>query len=64
VRGRKILLENPAKASRMSKEKEEKQKRRKEAKEKREKNKFILKRKEAKVKGIWRLEKEQARCVK
>ncbi|KAK7462736.1 RNase P/RNase MRP complex subunit [Stygiomarasmius scandens] len=61
VRGRKILLENPAKASRRSKEKEEKQKRRKEAKEKREKNKFILKRKEAKVKGIWRLEKEQAR---
>ncbi|THV04786.1 hypothetical protein K435DRAFT_835301 [Dendrothele bispora CBS 962.96] len=61
VRGRKILLENPAKVSRAQKEREKKEERRKEAKKNKNKNRLIMSRKEAKVKGVWRLEKEQAR---
>ncbi|THU76610.1 RNase P/MRP, p29 subunit [Dendrothele bispora CBS 962.96] len=61
VRGRKILLENPAKVSRAQKEQEKKEERRKEAKKNKNKNRLIMSRKEAKVKGVWRLEKEQAR---
>jgi ribonuclease P protein subunit POP4 len=63
VRGRKILLENPAKTSRARQQSEDQRSKRKEAKKKRAKNKLLMKRRDAKLNGIWELEKGQARYV-
>ncbi|KAF5368892.1 hypothetical protein D9758_002976 [Tetrapyrgos nigripes] len=61
VRGRKILLENPIKVSRAKQQLEDQRKKRKEAKKKRAKNKLLMKRRDAKLNGIWKLEKGQAK---
>jgi ribonuclease P protein subunit POP4 len=59
VQGRQILLENPARESRARKELEEKKRRQKA--EKGKERKGIISRREAKEKGVWRLDKTQAK---
>lgn len=59
VRGRQILLENPARQSRARKELEDRKKKLKAEKEK--KRKGIIGKREAKEKGVWRLDKRQAK---
>ncbi|KAF9269871.1 RNase P/MRP, p29 subunit [Marasmius fiardii PR-910] len=59
VHGRKILLENPARESRIRKEREEKRQRRKAHKQK--KKLGIMSRREAKEKGVWKLDESQAK---
>lgn len=59
VQGRQILLVNPARLGRARKKLEEKHRRQKAAKEK--KRKGIISRREAKEKGVWRLDKTQAK---
>lgn len=61
VKGRTILLENPTRDSRTKKKEEERKKQRQKDAE-RKKQKLISK-KEAKLKGLWSLEKTQKRCV-
>ncbi|KAI5122723.1 hypothetical protein M0805_009808 [Coniferiporia weirii] len=57
VKGRAILLENPVRDSRLKKEREEKKARR--AKERERKKLRLISRKEAGLKGLWKLEEEQ-----
>lgn len=61
VQGRQILLENPVRDARKQKEEEDKRQKIRELK-KRKKLKVIGKR-EAKEKGVWKLDKAQAQCV-
>ncbi|KAF5336687.1 hypothetical protein D9758_015675 [Tetrapyrgos nigripes] len=56
LRGRKILLENPAKVSRAEQQLEDQRS----SKRRRAKNKLLMKRKDAKLNGIWKLEKGRA----
>ncbi|KAF8955707.1 Rof/RNase P-like protein [Flammula alnicola] len=59
VKGRQILLENPARDSRAKKELEEKRAARKNERER--KKSGIIGKKEAKEKGIWKFDEKQAR---
>ncbi|KAG6888281.1 hypothetical protein C0995_009395 [Termitomyces sp. Mi166 len=59
VKGRQILLENPARESRARKELEEKRTKQRAQKEK--KNGKMMGRREAKQRGVWRFEKSQAK---
>lgn len=61
VKGRQILLENPARESRAMKELDEKRIRKKRDKEK--KKLGIIGKREAKEKGIWKFDEAQARFV-
>jgi ribonuclease P protein subunit POP4 len=61
IKGRQVLLENPAKESRTKKEREAKRKRAKRDAER--KALGIIGRKEAKEKSIWKLEETQTKCV-
>ncbi|KAK7040751.1 RNase P/RNase MRP complex subunit [Paramarasmius palmivorus] len=59
IHGRKILLENPVRESRTKKEREEKRKRRIADKEK--KKLGVIGRREAKERGVWKLDERQAK---
>jgi len=59
VKGRQILLENPARDSRAKKELEEKRAKRK--KEKERKKLGIIGKREAKEKGVWKFDESQAK---
>ena len=59
VKGRQILLENPARESRAKKELEAKRAAKK--KEKERKNLGIIGKKEAKEKGVWKFDESQAK---
>jgi len=59
VQGRQILLENPARQSRARKELEDKKRRRKAEKEKKQRG--IISKREAKEKGVWRLDERHAK---
>lgn len=61
VKGRQILLENPARESRAMKELEEKRMRKRKNKEK--KKLGIIGKREAKEKGVWKFDNEQAKFV-
>jgi len=61
VQGRQILLENPARESRATKELKDKKLRQKAEKEK--KKKGTISKREAKAKGVWRLDETQAKYV-
>ena len=61
VKGRQILLENPARESRAIKELEKKQMRKRRDKEK--KKQGIIGKREAKEKGVWTFDKAQAKFV-
>lgn len=61
VKGRQILLENPARESRAMKELQEKRMRSKRDKEK--KKLGIIGRREAKEKGVWKFDEAQAKFV-
>ncbi|KAG6854496.1 hypothetical protein C0991_006098 [Blastosporella zonata] len=59
IKGRQMLLENPARESRAKKELDEKRARQKAQKEK--KNAKAIGKREAKEKGVWRFDKTQAK---
>jgi hypothetical protein len=61
IKGRQIILENPARDSKAKQQRDEK--RAKLAAEKAKKKAGIMGRREASEKGTWKLEKEQTRCV-
>jgi ribonuclease P protein subunit POP4 len=61
VKGRQILLENPARESKAKQRRDEK--RANEAAERAKKKSGIMGRREASEKGTWKLEKEQTRYV-
>ena len=61
IRGRQIILENPARESKAKQQRDEKKAR--VAAEKTRKKAGIIGRREASEKGTWKLEKEQTRCV-
>lgn len=61
VKGRQLLLENPARKS--EKKKEEEQKRQRVQESKRHKKLGVIGKREAKEKGVWKLEKSQAEWV-
>lgn len=61
VKGRQILLENPARESRAMKELEEKRVRKKRDKEK--KKRGIIGKREAKEKSVWKFDQAQAKFV-
>ena len=59
VKGRQILLENPARESRAKREREAKRAAKKKENEK--KNLRIIGKKEAKEKGVWKFDESQAK---
>ncbi|KAL0581441.1 RNase P/RNase MRP complex subunit [Marasmius crinis-equi] len=59
IHGRKILLENPVRESRSRKEQEEKRQRR--AAHRQKKKSGVISRREAKEKGVWKLDESQAK---
>jgi ribonuclease P protein subunit POP4 len=61
VKGRQILLENPARESRAMKQLEEKRMRKRRDKEK--KKLGIIGKREAKEKGVWKFDTAQAKFV-
>jgi ribonuclease P protein subunit POP4 len=61
VKGRQIILENPVRESKAKKERDGKRARRAAEREKRKVS--IMGRREASDKGIWKLDKEQAKYV-
>lgn len=60
VQGRQILLENPVRESRAKKEREEKRARR--ASERARKVAGTISRKESRMRGVWKLRKEETKC--
>ena len=61
VKGRQILLENPARESKAMKELEKKRVRKKSEKEKKKLD--ILGKREAKEKGVWKFDQSQTKFV-
>lgn len=59
VKGRQMLLENPARESRAKKESQEKREKQRALKEKKRGN--VMGKREAKEKGVWRFDKSQAK---
>lgn len=61
VKGRQIMLDNPARESQRRKSQEEKKQRVRAEKQKRKARRDVLGKREAKAKGLWKLEGEQAK---
>lgn len=61
VRGRQMLLENPARESRAKKQQDEKKAR--QIAEKEKKKHGVIGKREAKEKGVWRFDETQAKSV-
>lgn len=61
VKNKFIPLENPARSSREKKQRDAKRKRK--AEEKQRRRLGIIGRKDAAVKGVWKMAKEQTKCV-
>jgi ribonuclease P protein subunit POP4 len=61
VKGRQIMLDNPARESQRRKELGEKKQRAKVEKERRKARAGGLGKREAKARGLWQLDKEQAK---
>lgn len=61
VKGRQILLENPVRESRAKKELDKKRAARQAARERKQQG--VIGKKEAREKGVWKFDDEQAKCV-